>query len=318
MLNRKYWVFTQFLASPHNLHWATLPPGVDYVIYQQEMCPDTLRMHYQGYIQLSSSQYMTFLKNIISSNVHLEPQRAPSTDQARDYCLKDRTAVDGPWELGTYVSHTSRRKKQTAYYDDFRDAILSGATERSMWMDYAPQMFRFGKAFQSLYCYGTTSLVPRVIARREEPPHVTVLIGPTGCGKTRYAYDKHGPEDLYVLPITDGFWLDGYSGQLAILYDEFTGNLPLLKFLSLLDRYSISVARKGGFVLYAPDRIYITSNLAPFSWYEWILRRRDGTVKQDRTLQRAAMYRRFSTVLYDDGTGGGMVDVTGSDYDNLV
>ncbi len=315
IINRRYWVFTQYLDQSHSLHWSTLPCGVDYIIYQEEECPLTQRIHYQGYVQLSSPQYYTFLKSIISANCHLEPQRAPSSDQARDYCLKDRTRVSGPYEMGTYVSVTSKRKQQEEFYTSFRDAILSGSSEETLWMDYPRQMGRLPKMFESLYTYGTTSRVPRIIPRRDDPPSVTVLIGPTGCGKTRLVYDKYGPEDLYVLPISDGFWLDGYSGQKAFLIDEFAGNMPLPRFLQIIDWPALQVPRKGGFVVFNPSRIYITSNIVPYQWYDWLLRRRDGTIKQDRTEHRLAMYRRFTRVVHF--TGGQFVDVTGGDYDNL-
>ncbi len=256
---------------------------------------------------------MSWLKTLISPNVHLEPQRAPSTDQARDYCLKDRTKVAGPWELGTYEAATSKRTDLI----QFRDAILTGSSEDSLWADYPTQMARYPRMFKTLFTYGTSSAVPLIIPRRSSAPTVTILIGPTRCGKTRFVYDTHGAGQLYVCPITDGFWMDGYAGQEAVLFDEFTGNMPLRRFLSLLDRYPQRVATKGAFVLYNPKYIYVTSNLAPLEWYEWILRRPDGTVKQDRTPLREAMYERFTFVYRATSSDGPLDDVTGSDYDSL-
>lgn len=257
---------------------------------------------------------MTWLKTLISPNVHLEPQRAPSSDQARDYCLKDRTRTAGPWELGSYQAHSAKRTDLS----QFRDAILANASEASLWDTYPVQMARYPKMFQSLFTYGTRHAVPLVIPRRSRAPVVTVLIGPTRCGKTRFAYDSHSPSELYVCPITDGFWMDGYAGQEAVLLDEFTGNMPLRRFLSLLDRYPQRVPIKGGFVLWNPKWIYITSNLPPIAWYEWILYKSDGrTVKQDRTPLREAMYARFTFVYRATSSDGPLDDVTGSEYDDL-
>ncbi len=245
------------------------------------------------------------MKRLISRNGHFEAQRAPDSNDARDYCLKEATRVAGPWELGTYLN--SKRNDIVL----FRDAILSGSSEESLWMQHPTPMARYRGMFQTLYSYGTSSRVPRVIPRRDTPPIVTVLIGPTGCGKTRYVYGAHNASELYVLPITDGFWMDNYSGQEAVLFDEFTGRTPLDRLLALIDAYAIMVPIKGGFVLYSPKYVYITSNLPPLRWYEWFLYNRDGSLKVDRTEQRKAMYRRFSFVY----SGMDLVDITGSDYD---
>ncbi len=304
-VNRKNWVFTQYLDQPHNLHFAELPEDVTYIVYQEEICPTTKRKHFQGYIQCAKRKYMSFLKRLISPNVHLEVQRAEDSDKARLYCMKEKTRVAGPWELGDYAKVEVSRTDIT----HFRDAILKGATEHDLWMDYCPQMSRYPRMFKSLYTYGTTSTVPRVIPRRCRAPFVTVLVGPTGCGKTRFVYDRHDANDLYSMPLTEGFWLDGYAGHTNVLIDEFTGNMRLEKFLQLIDRYAIRVACKGGFLLWNPQRIYITSNIDPREWYEWVLTHPDGSVKRDRTSQRDAMFRRI-TFIYRAVVDGPLVDVT--------
>ncbi len=246
------------------------------------------------------------MKRLISSNVHCQPQYAKDSDKARLYCMKDDTRVAGPWEYGTYSKVESKRTD----IDAFRDAILSGASEHSLWMQYAPQMARYRRMFETLYTYGTNSAVPRIIPRRNRAPTVTVLVGPTGAGKTSYVYEKHDAESLFSIPVTDGFWLDGYAGQPAVLIDEFTGNMPLRRFLQLIDRYAIRVPRKGGFLLWNPQWIYVTSNLDPRDWYEWILYNRDGSLKRDRTVQRAAMFRRFSFVFRAIDSDEPFLDVT--------
>ncbi len=226
-MNRKNWVFTQYLDQPHNLHFTELPIDVTYIVYQEEECPRTQRRHYQGYLQCSKRKYMSFLKRIISNNCHFEVQRAEDSDKARLYCMKEETRVSGPWELGSYVKVEVSRTDISS----FRDSILNGATEHSLWMDYPSQMSRYPRMFKTLFTYGTNSAVPRVIPRRDRAPTVTVLVGPTRCGKTRYVYAAHTAEELYSIPITDGLWFDGYAGQEAVLIDEFTGNMRLERFL---------------------------------------------------------------------------------------
>lgn len=117
---------------------------------------------------------------------------------------------------------------------------------------------------------------------REDPPYVTVLHGPTGSGKTRRAFE-HDPE-LWSYPGSG--WFDGYYGQATVLFDDFSGSEFKITFLlRLLDRYPMQVPVKGGFTWWAPEQIFITSNLSPDRWYP------NAHIEHVRALQR-----RFSEV----------------------
>ncbi len=70
------------------------------------------------------------------------------------------------------------------------------------------------------------------------------------------------------------------------------------------------MACKGGFLLWNPRWIYITSNIDPREWYEWVLSRPDGSIKRDRTAQRTAMLARFTFVYRAESSAGPLVDVT--------
>lgn len=254
---------------------------------------------------------MSFLKRLISSNVHLEVQRASDSDDARAYCMKEDTRVAGPWELGEYLKATSKRKDIVL----FKDAILSGASEASLWQEFTMQMARYRPMFKTLFTYGTTATVPRVLPRRDRAPIVTVLIGAPRSGKTRHVYDAHGPEDLFAVPLSDGFWMDGYAQQEAALFDEFTGNMALSRLLQITDRYPIRVASKGAFLLWGPPKyIYFTSNLDPRDWYETFLYRKDGTIHRDRTLLLQALFGRFSFVLRFPGDDGDVYKLVTDEY----
>ena len=99
----------------------------------------------------------------------------------------------------------------------------------------------------------------------EIKPVVTWIYGPTGTGKTRSVIFKE--PDLWV----SGFnlnWFDGYIGQPAVLFDDFRGSFCSFQtLLRLTDRYVFPVPVKGGFVDWAPLRIYITSCLHPKDAY---------------------------------------------------
>lgn len=94
-----------------------------------------------------------------------------------------------------------------------------------------------------------------------------VYWGRTGAGKTRSVYDNLPSLDSLFVYAGSG-WFDGYDGQPIVLFDDFGGHeFKISYLLKLLDRYPIRVPVKGGFVHWAPQEIYITSNIDPHNWY---------------------------------------------------
>ena len=51
--------------------------------------------------------------------------------------------------------------------------------------------------------------------------------------------------------------------------DDFSGEMPLVQLLRLLDRYSVQVPFKGGYLWFCPDTIVITTNVHPRKWYNY-------------------------------------------------
>jgi len=102
--------------------------------------------------------------------------------------------------------------------------------------------------------------------------------GETGTGKTRYVYDKHGRDNVYMKSGTK--WWDGYSAGKVILIDDFDGAWPYRDLLRLLDRYPYTGETKGSHVVINSPYIYITCEHHPeFFWkgneLKQILRRID-------------------------------------------
>lgn len=96
---------------------------------------------------------------------------------------------------------------------------------------------------------------------------VVCLVGDTGCGKTRAAYEYDG--GLYKLDraSSTGVWFDGYSAHRTLLLDDFYGWIPYGQLLNLLDGYIIRLDVKGGFTYGKYDTVIITSNKHPDEWF---------------------------------------------------
>lgn len=112
---------------------------------------------------------------------------------------------------------------------------------------------------------GLSELAETAAKRRHiwnKPPQIFVLLGPSGVGKTRWAWTHYG-RYLYVLPSqhSAGTWFDNYEGQPVLLIDEFDATMPITVLLQLCDGYVFTPQRKGGFVTNLDFHvIIITSN----------------------------------------------------------
>ena len=90
-------------------------------------------------------------------------------------------------------------------------------------------------------------------------PEVHFFWGPPGSGKTREVYSLE--PDVYKVSPSDKYkWFDGYYGQPAVLFDNITPqNISPVDLLIAIDRYYSEMPRKGGFVGWRPQRIYLTT-----------------------------------------------------------
>lgn len=122
-------------------------------------------------------------------------------------------------------------------------------------------------SYRSLRSIATDFLVPVALEKV-----VRVYWGSTGTGKSRTAWAEAGLGAYPKDPRTK-FWC-GYQGQANVVIgkciinlDEFRGGIDISHLLRWLDRYPVIVEVKGGATTFRVERIWITSNLAPESWY---------------------------------------------------
>lgn len=221
-----------------------------YLIYQLEKGEEGT-LHYQGYVMWKSPKRLSALKKL-SKEAHWEPRRGSHT-QARDYCSKEDTRVEGPWTFGVEPEQGKRTD-----LDDVKEAIDSGASMKEIAQAHFGHFIKYERGFRS---YKNTLATPR-----DFKTEVIVCYGPTGTGKSMYcaALTK---DPYWYIPQKDGKWWDGYDGQEDVIIDEFYGQIMWSTMLRLLDRYPMQVETKGATVNFAPKRIFITSNKQPIEWY---------------------------------------------------
>lgn len=258
MSRSNYWLFTSFNTIFLENHKTIMEELISkqelkYCIYQIEECPNTKKRHLQGYFVFSTRKRLDTIKKLLGDNtIHLERRRG-SHDDAKRYCSKEESRVEGPFEFG---DDEDLRKSKKRKLDEIRDRIQSGASERDIADEYFGLWVRYHKAFNAYRLLISQS--------RDFETEVRCYWGKAGVGKSRRASYEAGP-NAYRKPL--GPWWDGYDGEQNVIFDDFYGWIKLDEFLRICDRYQHRVPVKGGFVNFRPKLIIFTSNVEPLKWY---------------------------------------------------
>ena len=272
------WCFTINNPERKVLFPDGLPEGIRYIVYQLEK-GEQGTPHLQGYVSLARPQLMGWMKKVTAKtaegNVFTVFDRAHlmvakgNPDQNYAYCTKSECRLEGPWELGT-------RPKGQGERTDLAEAAASLMKDGDI-RAIDPAVFL-------KYASGCLKLAALAPPPRRDDLKVITLIGTTGIGKSWAAHDLF--PDLYVVNMgNSGLWWDGYTGQQAVMFEEFKGQVQLQKLLQILDPYPLRLEIKGGLVPARFTTVIITSNFSPQHWYK----NEDG----NRDPEMAALYRRL-------------------------
>lgn len=266
-----------------------------YLVYGEEI-GELGTPHLQGYLELNDPMSFSALqKKLFTSGCHLE-SRGGNSKQAAGYCKKGscphaircpdcedfdgdhsfwftRTAQDpATWsgqEIGT-ISTQGKRSDISAP----TEMIVEGNSMRQVAVAFPEQIVKYHKGFTALK---SLLLPPRSL---DALPTVIVHFGPTGTGKSKDAYLALVDTPYYEWEPDNGDWWCGYDGELAILMEEFRGQMKFGSLLKLLDRNACRRAVKGGQVQIQANTIYITSPVHPSLWYNYSDMKGDESIKQ--------------------------------------
>jgi len=233
--------------------------------------------HFQGFLSLNKKlrfQQVLPLFPKDENKPHVEP--AKTWREAIDYCKKD----------GKFCSYGLKHSSQGSRtdLDEQCDMIEEGSSMREVALHSKATFVRNYRGMQRL----------QDLLREEEPRlfrgemEVHLYYGKTGTGKTYKAFQDH--PDLFKKPVGKGLWFDGLkSTDKVILLDEVTGQYPLEHLLQILDKYKCQVEVKGGHSWLNADKIIITTNVHPATWYNNY---------EGRQEQGLALLRRFTKILW--------------------
>lgn len=245
--------FTLFPKGFHHfdLHLVYFIEYTSYIVFQEEQCPTTGSIHYQGYIELNKQLSLSTIKKYLSDYIHIEARKG-TAKQASDYCLKSETSVINDWSPFIYGQLSEQGKRSDL--EDSKNILDNGGKLIDLPISHIVRYYKGFEKYISLQQQHRTTM-----------PNVIWITGNSGTGKTRFVFDNH--DKIYIKNPNNKWW-DGYEQQEVILIDDFrTWSEGIDDLLRLLDRYPYTGETKGSSVKINSPYIYITSILSPSDCY---------------------------------------------------
>ncbi len=244
----RHWCFTSYMEVMPFVYDAAV---VRYCCFQREICAESKRPHWQGYVELYDCHRVGGLLKMFG-NAHFEPRKGTRCD-ARAYCCKKETSVKDTFvEFGIWRSNPCSKLKLVD--------LLKSKISLPALIELAPDVFvRYHRGLEKLF-----SLRVEEKAKAFRKMEVLCFIGPTGSGKTKRACEERSH---FIMPLSDKLWFDGYKDEECLIIDDFYGCIGHSQLLRILDGHELQLPVKGGFIWAMWTKVIITSNSEPASWY---------------------------------------------------
>lgn len=248
-IESRNWAFTDFKFMDWSGIYKEYADVIRYVVWGKEICPETGREHFQGWIQLFNKRRMRPLLKMLGSKVlYIRPCYAPEFNNEK-YCTKD-----GKYQQrGKFISQGYRTDLEA-----IKHRIDNGATMKEIADDNFQIFLQYGRGLSKY-----KEMVDKEHAKEFRKVQTTVIYGHTDVGKTRSAMEKA----TYKIEGNALKWWDGYENDKTILIDEFSNNIPITELLNLLDGYQLRLPIKGGHTYARWTKVFITTNVPIDEWY---------------------------------------------------
>ena len=227
---------------------------VKYVYYQLEEGSKGTP-HFQGFILLTRRQRRSYVSKLLP-RARFQIMYGTIASNI-DYCGKEETAVDGPWEFGIRPSE-KRQGKRT----DLEAAIgvLKEAKDMRQVVEQCPIVFlKYHRGLEKMLTFYQPSNRPPIV--------IHIYYGPPNTGKSYMAYRENPDAFSWTRPMNSGQYAMGYSGQKTVILDDFYSWLSYDLLLRICDRHPMTVNTLGGLHQALWTKVVITSNQDPREWY---------------------------------------------------
>lgn len=281
MSQSRRWCFTEFAEQDGSLSRVDLcvqklrsHSAFRGAAYQLEECPDTSRVHLQGYVEFEKPLRLAALKQL-SSTAHWEVAKG-SREHNVAYCSKPESCYDESSKYCDEVLKTTTTQGKRNDLLECAQKISSGEWDQENVHQERPDLIlKFSKGVTELLRF-------RSQRDRKERRFITVNVihGPAGSGKTRFSYGDGS--DCYILENSNAnaVWWDGYMGESRLIIDDFYGWITHNQLLRFLDIYPLRLDVKGGSTYAQWTTVFITSNKHPDEWYKKYPWEHDGALRR--------------------------------------
>lgn len=252
--------------------WAGFGSQLKYGVYQVEQA-STGQIHWQGYCEFKNTVAASVLQSAMPGAYH--KKRIGTDKQARAYCMKEDTRLDGPFEFGVFKEAKPGKRNDLLEVKRKADA---GMKLVEIWDDHFVTMVRSFK--------GIERYIQLKRPKRSEVTKIEVHIGETRTGKTTGVQLKY--PNAYWKSADE--WWDGMDGEEVVVFDEFLGWIPFHLLLRLGDGTALPVQVKGAKTEFVAKRLVIISNKLPDNWYRY----------QEKGLHWPALKSRLNEVWWYD------------------
>lgn len=192
------WCFTEFNVEAiermtDNAFANSLSEQIRYMVFQKEECETTKRLHLQGYVELTKPQRFTWVKANISATARWAKANG-NRDQAREYCMKEDTRIEGPWEFGDFGA--GGQGKRTDLHEACEMLIETGSLHQ-LARQHPTSFVKYHRGFNELLkkvkppvtevVYSMDDFNTEPISQDILSKFAVILYGDTNTGKTSYA-----------------------------------------------------------------------------------------------------------------------------------
>lgn len=239
----------------------------DLLCFQEEKCPESGRLHLQGYVRFSTNKRLRAVKSWLGADgAHCEVAKG-SPRENLVYCTKDESATGefrfqhGDFDKGgqgdrTDLHAVSERVRANASMEDLNE-------------EFPIQVIKFGRGIQLSRSLFLSRSSPSTF-----PRCCIVLWGRSGSGKSLWArqFAQKNGLSVYSKNLTkssDTQFFDGYDGESVLLLDDFTDQaVSYRELLIWTDIYKHRIQVKGAMCVAQWSHVIITSNVDPGMWYD--------------------------------------------------
>lgn len=254
------WLITSFNYGSHEdlpNKFTPLDAHIRYVCWGAETCPETGRNHVHYYIRFDSPTTRGVCQSLVGDATANCIVCKGSDQDNHNYVFKDDSRLLGPWEHGKMLAGDHNQGKRSDL-DELVDGIKSGLSDTQLCDQFPKAMLRY-----SSHVARFRSITDQPIEREIE---TLVCVGPTGIGKSHWAHKIPN-----IFPVTlrasGELRFDGYTGEDAILIEEFTGQCPIEFLLRILDKWPLRIDVKFSNIAARWTKVWISSNTHPNNWY---------------------------------------------------